>query len=135
MVFAGATSYAEDQVKHYPVKHALGSKVGKTKLLKYVRIYMKGADHPGVERRNREYKTSKRSSGANHSPQEACDVAFVSALIALQERADREGGNAVIDIYSLTKNDRYQNTDKYVCTTGRAMANVVLKGTVATLGN
>lgn len=133
VVFMGVSTYAADKVKYYSVTHALGSKVGKEKLLKYVPTYMKGQEHPGVEKRYREYKTNKRSSGK--SDQAACDTAFVSALIALQERADREGGNAVIDIYSHTENDRYQSADKYACTKGRAMANVVLKGTVARMGD
>lgn len=121
---------AADKMHTFPVKHALQSKVAKERLVEGIPVYMEGQRHPSVKKRWRAYRSNKRSNGAGKSDQEACDVAFLSAVIALQERAEREGGNAVIDIYSATKNKRHHSAETYTCNAGRAMVNVVLMGTV-----
>jgi len=122
---------AEDRVLKFPVKHALNSKTGKEKMLDDIRVYMVGQGHPGVDRSYREYQSNKRSTGM--SDQAACDLAFLSAIIGLQQRADREGGNAVIDIFSITNNKKLKSSETYSCLRGRSMANVILRGTVVRL--
>jgi len=122
---------AEDRVLKFPVKHALNSKLGKEKMLDDIRVYMVGQGHPGVDRSYREYQSNKRSNGL--SDQAACDKAFLSAIIGLQQRADREGGNAVIDIFSITNNKKTKSAETYSCLRGRSMANVILRGTVVRL--
>lgn len=122
---------AEDRVLKFPVKHALNSKLGKEKMLDDIRVYMFGQGHPGVDRTYREYQSNKRSNGL--SDQAACDKAFLSAIIGLQQRADREGGNAVIDIFSISNNKKTKSAETYSCLRGRSMANVILRGTVVRL--
>lgn len=131
---AATFASAQDERHELPVKHALNSEVGKAKLVKGVKVFMKGQGHPGVAKRYREFKSNKRSNALGKSDQNACDVAFLSALIALQQRAEREGGNAVIDIYSVTKDQKYQSADSYACVSGSMIANVALRGTVVRLG-
>lgn len=41
--------------------------------------------------------------------------AFMSAAIALQERAKREGGNAVVDIKSITKHNDLVSATQFRC--------------------
>lgn len=122
---------AGDKVLKFPVKHALNSKLGKDKMLDDIRVYMVGQGHPGVGRTYREYQSNKRSNGL--SDQAACDKAFLSAIIGLQQRADREGGNAVIDIFSISNNKKTKSAETYSCLRGRSMANVILRGTVVRL--
>ena len=119
---------AEDQVLKFPVAHALKSKLAKEKMLDDVRVYMMGQGHPGASRTMREYQSNKRSTGWND--QEACDKAFISAIIALQQRADKERGNGVVEIYSITNNKKTRSAETYSCLRGRSMANVILRGTV-----
>ena len=127
-------SLAEDKMLEFPVKEALASSIAKDKLSKDIPIYMKGQGHPGVSKTFGEYKSNKRSNGVGKSDQEACDIAFISALIAFQERANREGGNGVVDIYSITKNQKHESAETYSCLAGRMMVNVALSGKVVTLG-
>ena len=122
---------AEDKLQNFPVKHALASAVAKDKLDKGVKTYMMGQSVPGLQKRFRAYKSNKRGNAVGKSTQDACDIAFISALIALQQRADKEGGNAVVDIYSLTKDKKMQSSENYSCNAGGMIANVVLMGTVA----
>ena len=123
-----AEARAEDKVMKFSVSHALKSKLAKEKTLDDVRVFMTGQGHPGVSRSFREYQSNKRSSGWND--QEACDKAFISAIIALQQRADKEGGNGVVDIYSIANNKKNRSADTYSCLRGRSMAQVILRGTV-----
>lgn len=125
---------AEDRMLKFPVKHALSSKLAKERLVEGVPVYMSGQGHPGVKSRGRAYKSNKRGNSANKNDQNACDSAFISAIIALQERAEREGHNAVVDIYSVTKNKKHHSAETYTCNAGNMIANVVLMGTVVTIG-
>ncbi|HAD04902.1 MAG: hypothetical protein A2005_09190 [Desulfuromonadales bacterium GWC2_61_20] len=125
---------AEDKLQNFPVKHALASAVAKDKLDKGIKTYMMGQSVPGLQKRYRAYKSNKRGNAVGKSTQDACDIAFISALIALQQRADKEGGNAVVDIYSLTKDKKMQSSENYSCNAGGMIANVVLMGTVAKVG-
>lgn len=130
---APATGRAADSWLELPVNEALDSVLAGEKMHPQIKVYMKGQEHPAVERRIGEYKSNKRSNAFGKPREEGCEVAFISALIALQERAISEGGNAVVDIYSMTKYQRYENAEKYNCLAGNMVANVVLMGTVVKL--
>jgi uncharacterized protein YbjQ (UPF0145 family) len=77
--------------------------------------------------------TNKKTNKANKSDEEACHVAMLSGLIQLQERARKEGGNAVINIESYYKKKSYKSKDKFECHAGNIMAGVALKGDVVKL--
>src|SRR5262252_5676668 len=75
----------------------------------------------------------KTHSQASRSDLEACEWVFLSAVIALQERARKEGGNAVINIVSNYRNVVTSSETEYVCGAGGLMAGVALKGRVVNL--
>ena len=64
---------------------------------------------------------------------DACNRVFISAIIALQKRAQAEGGNAVIDVQSNTKDQPLESATQFRCAAGTMVANVALKGTVVKL--
>jgi uncharacterized protein YbjQ (UPF0145 family) len=130
LLFALA-AWAADNMLDIPVKDALASPKSGNKL--DVPIYMEGQSHGKVVRKLGEFKSNKRTNAFGKSSQEACHIAFLSAIISLQERAQREGGNAVIDIYSVTKNQQLKSATDYRCAAGTFVANVVLMGTVVEL--
>jgi hypothetical protein len=86
-----------------------------------------------VLRKIGKYKSNKRTNSFKKTKERACGIAFLSAIIALQERAVHEGGNAVVDIYSITKHKPYQSAEKFNCLAGRAIVNVALMGTIVKL--
>jgi uncharacterized protein YbjQ (UPF0145 family) len=55
-------------------------------------------------------------------------------VIALQERARKQGGNAVVNIVSNYKNVITSSETEYVCGAGGLIAGVALKGRVVNLG-
>ena len=77
-----------------------------------------------------EWKTNKKTNAFNKTDKEACEWAFLSAVLELQERAQKEGGTAVINIKSNYKNDERSSEEEYMCGAGGLMAGVALKGTV-----
>jgi len=124
---------AKDNWHQLSVQDAVSSPLGQEKLSPEIGIYMKGQSHPKVVKRMGEYKSNQRTNGVGKSAQQACDRAFISALMALQNRASREGGNAVIDIYTITKDKKFESATEYSCIKGGFVTNVALMGTVATI--
>ncbi|MBB3062868.1 hypothetical protein [Microbulbifer rhizosphaerae] len=54
-------------------------------------------------------------------------------MIALQDRARREGGNAVVNIRSYYKKNEVNSSSEFECGAGAVMAGVTLEGEVVTL--
>ena len=131
VVLFALAAWAADNMLDIPVKDALASPKASNKL--DVPFYMNGQKHGKVVKKMGEYTSNKRTNAFGKSSQEACHIAFLSALISLQERAQKEGGNAVVDVYSNTTNQELKSATEYRCAAGTFLANVVLKGTVAEL--
>jgi len=98
-----------------------------------VPIYMQGQDHPAVAENLGVFTSNRRSNGVGKTDEQACARAFVSAIIAFQERAKELGGNAVVDIKSITKHNDLVSATQYRCVAGATMSNVALTGTVVKL--
>ncbi len=77
-----------------------------------------------------EYTTIKRTNGANKEMDEACNRAFLSAVIALQDRAIKEGKKSVVDIYSFHKRNKFSSSTQFECEDGKIMNAVTLRGKV-----
>ena len=67
------------------------------------------------------------------SDKEACDWAFLSAIKSLYTRTGELGGNAVVNIRSITDNWPETSETEYVCRAGNVVAKVYLQGTIVTL--
>jgi uncharacterized protein YbjQ (UPF0145 family) len=135
LAFAAAgPAAARDDKGMYPIKAALEKgKSFKDKVESDIPLYFGKQRTPAVDKRMGEWTSNKKTNAFGKTDQEACEVAFISAAIALQQRARREGGNAVINIRSVYKNDDVESEREYLCGAGAVMAGVALKGTVVTL--
>ncbi|MEA3192231.1 MAG: hypothetical protein QOD26_564 [Betaproteobacteria bacterium] len=98
-----------------------------------VKLFWGTQKTPAVDRKMGEFTSNKKTNAANKSDQEACDLAFISAVIGLQQRARKEGGNAVVNIRSVYKNEDSDSPTEFVCGAGKIMAGVALRGTVVKL--
>jgi len=125
--------FAADNWHKLSVKDAIQSPLGKEKLTPTVKLFMSGQKHAKAAKEFGSFKSNKRSNAFGKSAQAACDRAFISALISLQERAISEGGNAVVDIYTITKDKKFESAEQYSCIKGGFVANVALMGTVVEL--
>jgi len=113
----------------FPVEAALATALATQRLLD-VPYYLAGQEHPAVSLDLGEFKSNQRSNGFGKSDQEACNVAFLSALITLQKRVTREDASAVVDIKSVTRNKTLASATDYRCVAGNVVVNVALTGRV-----
>jgi uncharacterized protein YbjQ (UPF0145 family) len=128
-----SVAVARDDRLMFPVKSAMATgQTTKEKLDPSIPLYF-GKKAPPVEKKIGEWTSNKKTNATNKSDQEACEIAFVSAAISLQDRAKREGGNAVINIKSVYKNENVENDTEYLCGAGTFLSGVALRGTVVTL--
>lgn len=126
---------ARDDHQMYPLKDALSTPAAQEKLDKEVRLFFGNQSHPKVAKTFGEWKTNKKTNGFNKSDKEACEWTFLSAALELQERARKEGGDAVINIKSNYKSEEHSSNDEYMCGSGALMSGVALKGTVVKLAH
>jgi len=133
LVIFASPVLAKDAWHQFSAKEAQTSSLGKDKLKTDIKLFMKGEKHAKVVKKIGEFKANKRSNGFGKSAQAACDTAFISALISLQSRAEKEGGNAVVDIYTITKDKKFESVEQYSCIKGAFVTNVALMGTVVKL--
>ncbi len=130
---SASLAVARDDRLMFPVKAALEKgKTTKDKLDPQIRLYFGKQQTPAVEKRIGEWTSNRKTNAANKSDQEACEIAFVSAAISLQQRARKEGGDAVINIRSVYKNENVESGTEYLCGAGTLMSGVALRGTVVT---
>ena len=129
-----SVALARDDRLMFPVKDAIAKgQTTKDRLDPSIALYFGKQKTPAVEKKIGEWTSNKKTNAVNKSDQEACEIAFVSAAISLQERAKREGGDAVVNIKSVYKNENVENDTQYLCGAGTFLSGVALRGTVVTL--
>lgn len=123
---------AEDVKVTFSIKDAIDNPKIQAKLGD-IKLYWGEQNHPKVVKNFGEFSTNNRTNAFMKGREEACQWALATGLISLQERALKEGGNAVIDIRSNIKNREMSSATEYECLAGSMMVNVALKGTAVTL--
>ena len=132
-VVAAAAGQARDSDYKLKIDEVLQRDDFKNKLGNDVRFYFGDAKTPAVGQTLGEFVTNKKTNSVGKPDEEACRWAMLSALIELSERAQKEGGNAVIKIVSYYKKETFSSTTEFDCHAGGFIAGVALKGTVAKL--
>jgi methionine-rich copper-binding protein CopC len=124
-------AFARDTVASYPVDAAIASEPGK--VTPDVPLYFAGQSHPAVAKSYGEFATNKKTNAFGKSDLRACQHVFLSAVIELQDRARKEGANAVINIKSNYRNELTESPTEFTCGAGAVIAGVALVGDVVTL--
>jgi hypothetical protein len=124
---------ARDEQKAYPIVEALSSSAAQGKVDPAIKLFFGTQRHPTATKDFGEWPTNKKTNAFAKSDQHACEWVFLSAIIALQERARKEGGNAVVNIVSNYRNVQTSSESEYVCGAGGLIAGVALKGRVVNL--
>ena len=76
---------------------------------------------------------TRTSSAAMRSDRAACTSAFLDALKVLQQKARDAGGNAVVDIVSITRDVETESAQTFRCVAGAIVARVGLRATLVRL--
>lgn len=131
-VVAGS-AFARDTKHMYLIDAALNTPVARDKLGTAVKFYFGQQEHPPVARTIAEYTANRKTNAANKSDRVACEWVFLTAMLALRDRAVQDGGDAVINIKSFYKKNEVVSDTEFECHAGAFVAGVALKGTVVTL--
>lgn len=132
-LMAVSVADARDDHKHLPISDAMSTPAAKEKLNDDIQVFWGEQPHPTPEATLGEYTANKKTNAFNKSDKEACEWVFLSAMISLQSRAKAEGGNALINVHSVYRNEEFTSTTEYECGAGAIMAGVALRGTVVKL--
>lgn len=133
LCFGLNSAYGADSLVKYPIKESMEIEKVRNLFDNDVSFYWGNSPHKKVTKKFGSFKTSKRTNGFGKAQSQACAWAMASSLVALRDRAKREGGNAVINIVSNIKNNEESSETAYSCLAGRVVVNVALKGDVVTL--
>lgn len=124
---------SRDDRLRFSIDEALSTEAAKQKLNAGVSFYFGDQEHGQVEKKFGEFQSNKKTNAFNKSDRQACEWTLLSALISLQQRALKEGGNAVINIRSNYKNIEFKSSTQFECGAGAIIAGVALKGVVVKL--
>ncbi|MDB5969870.1 MAG: excinuclease ATPase subunit [Hydrocarboniphaga sp.] len=122
-----------DTVLNLPIEDAAKANQAGTRLDGTVKFFWGDQSHPAPEKTLGTYTTNKKTNFFNKSDKEGCEWAWLSAMLTLQERAKKEGGNAVIDVHSVYRNNDFSSQTEYECGAGSVVGGVALRGTVVKL--
>ena len=132
-VLGGRTASARDDRLHMPIKMALERSEAKQKLDPEIRLYFGKASHPAAKGDMGDYRVDKKTRSIGRSDADACQWAFLSALIDLQARARTLGANAVVGIESFFGEQTLTSDTEFLCGAGSMMAGTGLSGKLVKL--
>ncbi|MYM25724.1 excinuclease ATPase subunit [Duganella sp. FT135W] len=131
VLLAVSTSFsaqAADTMLKLPIAGAMSANDAEKRLGDSVKFYFAGQPTPTVLTQIASDKTSQRTNGFGKSAEKACNWVFLSAMLALQNRAHDLGANAVVNIVSNFNNVEMASATEFECADGALMAGVALKG-------
>ena len=127
------TIEARNTLSRFPLADALGTTAAKSRLDPDVKLYFGNQPHATPIKTLGTAKTNKKTNFFNKSDKAGCEWAFLSAMLQLQQRAKTDGGNAVINIKSITNTEELVSETEYLCRAGAVTGGVVFVGEVVKL--
>lgn len=133
ILFTSSVGNARNDVVRMIIEDAMTQPEAAAKLNDSIGMYFGDQAHPSVERKIGTYTSNKKTNAFRKSDKEACEWAFLSAMISLQSRAVSEGGNAVINIRSYYYKNDFSSATEFECGVGNVVAGVTMVGDVVVL--
>lgn len=131
--FAGTNASARDDWTMFPIQDAMNTADAKQKLNQGISFYFGSQPTPKVIQNFGEFQSNKKTNSFNKSDKQACEWAFLSAMLSFQERALSLGANGVTNIRSYYKKHDVSSPTEYECGAGTFVSGVTFKGTVVKL--
>lgn len=122
---------ARDTVLQIPLAAVLEMPEAKEKLDGSVKFFLAGQKTPKILQKLGEDVSNPKTNGVGKSDEFGCKWAALSALIAFQESAKRNGANAVVNIVSYYKKKETPHATDIECHAGNIVIGVALKGEYA----
>jgi hypothetical protein len=118
---------ARDDHLKFPIAAALGTADAKVKLDPHIALYFGKSPAPSGQDMGT-FTTNKKTRAFGKDDQTACEWVFLSAVLALQERARQLQATAVVNIQSVYKNEPFSSEKEFMCGAGTFMSGVALSG-------
>ena len=124
----GLPAHARDTRHLLPIAVAMETKDAQDKLDGSVKFYFGDQSAPQVLTMLGSDVSNRKTNAFGKSDEKACNWAFLSAMVALEKRAQQMGANAVINIVSYYNKKVMSSATEFECHAGAIMAGVALKG-------
>jgi uncharacterized protein YbjQ (UPF0145 family) len=111
-----------------PIAVALAAKDAQEKLDGSIKFYFGNQETPKILSKLGSDVSNRKTNAFGKSDETACNWAFLSAMIALEKRAQQLGANAVVNIVSYYDRNVMSSATEFECHAGAVIAGVVLKG-------
>ncbi|HEX8611805.1 MAG TPA: excinuclease ATPase subunit [Telluria sp.] len=121
-------AHAADKKIMLPFAGAMEDNGAKERLGDSIQFYFGAQKTPKVLEKRGSDQTSQKTNAFGKTDQAVCHWAFLSAMLALQKRAQEVGADAVINITSNYKNVTYSSETDFECHVGNIVGGVALKG-------
>jgi len=133
LLVASATVQARDDRLLLTIEGALNKPEAKDRLDDTIQFFWGDAPYPAPDQTFGIFTMQRKTNALNKTDLEACDWAFLSALLALRDRAKEAGANAVVNIKSIYKNREFRSETQYECRAGYFATGVALEGRIVLL--
>ncbi|HTH44307.1 MAG TPA: excinuclease ATPase subunit [Oxalicibacterium sp.] len=119
---------ARDDKLLLPIADAMNAPETQEKLDSSIKYYFGHQKTPKVLKKLGTDASNKKTNAFGKADETACQWAFLSAMLSLEQRAKELGANAVVNIVSNYKKVEMSSETEYECHAGAIMAGVALKG-------
>lgn len=133
-VLVATRAYARDDKYILPIKAALDSAEPRQKTDGSVKFFFGKHSTPPIASNLGSVKPHGKARTRRSDDIEACNVAFLAALMDFQQRAKKAGANAVVNIVSYYKNIEMASATEFECHAGAA-AHAILRGDLIKLAD
>ena len=134
MLLIMSCAVSAKDIRHlFSIEDAFNSADFQGRLNESIKLSFGTAKHAQITSNHGTFTSNRKTNSFGKSTQIACEWAFLSALISLQERAVTEGGNAVVNIHSYYKKQEMSSEQEFECHDGAFVTGVALRGMVVTL--
>ncbi|WKE66292.1 excinuclease ABC subunit A [Gallaecimonas kandeliae] len=133
LVLLSPPALARNTIADHAIKNALAHPKAEQVLGHDIKFFFGKQPHGKVAKDIGNFRTNQKTNAFGKSDEAACQWAFLSAMKSLRQRAEAEGGNAVINIRSNYQNSLSTSEDSYKCGAGTVMAGVALVGDVVVI--
>ncbi len=130
MQFSGV-ALARDTTLNQPIIDAMETATAKS--FTGVDFYFGDQPYPEQQHFFGNYTTKRTTNAFGKSDYDSCQWAFLSGIKTLYERALREGGNAVVNIQSITTGAPSKSATQFVCRAGNVVTKVYLRADIVEL--
>jgi uncharacterized protein YbjQ (UPF0145 family) len=124
----GSPAYARDTRHLLPIAVAMEVRDAQDKLAGSVKFYFGDQAPPQVLTNLGSDVSNRKTNAFGKSDEKACNWAFLSAMVALEKRAQQLGANAVINIVSYYNKKVMSSATEFECHAGAIIAGVALRG-------